>query len=109
MQVLQKAEDLSFYECETAFGDQSRACLLKLRSQGDKVRASGAMADLRLLFGNVGQQICETAGSWGAAPGAKQVSSYVIDHAPCAVLILPDMPSEVRGSSSTASYELAIS
>jgi nucleotide-binding universal stress UspA family protein len=101
LQVL--TADLTLHECETNIGagEQSEACLVKLRSQGDKVRASGAIADLRMLSGDVGQQICETAEKWGAdlilmghqhflTSVHQSVGNYVIDHAPCAVLVLPN-------------------
>jgi nucleotide-binding universal stress UspA family protein len=79
-----------------------------LRSHINSVMATGAIADLRLSSGNPGQQICEIAQNWGAdlilmghrnltdssnpdyCPTSDSISFYVLDHAPCPVLIMPD-------------------
>lgn len=129
LHVLRKAESLSLYACEADTETESQACLTKLRVQADKVRAAGSVADLRLLSGHTGQQICETADRWGAdlilmghqhlaAFDAQSVSSYVIHYAPCPVLTLPDRSSPdrsspdrsptVNSSNQIAQYELAM-
>jgi nucleotide-binding universal stress UspA family protein len=73
------------------------------RSYCDVIRRKGAIADLRAPSGDPGQQICHVAEQWGAdlilmerhhlSASGKQllnsVSSYVLDHAPCALLIVP--------------------
>jgi len=75
-----------------------------LRSYCDVIRREGAIADLRTPSGDPGQQICEVAEKWGAdlilmghrnlstadQQVLNSVSSYVLDHAPCSLLVVPD-------------------
>jgi nucleotide-binding universal stress UspA family protein len=75
-----------------------------LRSRHSAMCNAGISADIGLPAGNPGHQICEMAHRWGAdlillgRRGLTEqadylltsVSNYVLQHAPCAVLVLPN-------------------
>ncbi len=77
-------------------------CLQRLRTCVSAVTDLGTNADLGLLSGNIGQQICEIACRWGAdlilmghrglseleEETLGSVSNYVLHHAPCSLLII---------------------
>jgi len=79
-------------------------CIDVLRSRHAAMCDAGISADIGLPAGNPGQQICEMAQRWGAnliLLGRRglmdqedyllnSVSNYVLHHAPCAVLVLPN-------------------
>ncbi len=72
-----------------------------MRDYWGKVMAAGVLADFRLPCGHPGEEICELAQRWGAdlilmghrncpeVIGLNSVSRYVLDHAPCPLMILP--------------------
>ncbi|MBW4465649.1 MAG: universal stress protein [Pegethrix bostrychoides GSE-TBD4-15B] len=72
-----------------------------MRSYWNKVKAAGSVADFRIPCGHPGAEICELALRWGAelilmghrssCPDVEfdSMSRYVLDHAPCPLLILP--------------------
>ncbi len=72
-----------------------------MRSYWSRVKAAGLMADFRVPCGHPGEEICELALRWGAelilmghrnsCPDVEfdSMSRYVLDHAPCPLLILP--------------------
>jgi nucleotide-binding universal stress UspA family protein len=76
--------------------------LQKLRTRVSAVTDLGTNADLGLLSGNIGQQICENACRWGAdlilmghrglsaleEETLGSVSNYVLHHAPCSLLVI---------------------
>ena len=96
-----------------------------LRSYCDVIRREGAIADLRAPSGDPGQQICEVAERWGAdlilmghrnlsiadQQVLNSVSCYVLDHAPCTLLVVPDhvnlpiVPTTVQKVAQTARHE----
>lgn len=75
-----------------------------LRLYCDVIRRKGVIADLRAPSGDPGQQICEVAKQWDAdlilmghrdsstlnKPALNSVGYYVLAHAPCSLLVVPD-------------------
>ncbi len=72
-----------------------------MRAYWGKVMAAGVIADFRIPCGHPGEEICELALRWGAElilMGHRSTTDlpfdsmgrYVLDHAPCPLLILPD-------------------
>jgi nucleotide-binding universal stress UspA family protein len=72
-----------------------------MRDYWRNVTAAGILADFRLPCGHPGEEICELAQRWGAdlilmghrncpeVIGLNSMSRYVLDHAPCPLMILP--------------------
>lgn len=89
-------------QCENgvAIGVQQQH-LTTMRAYWGKVMAAGVIADFRIPCGHPGEEICELALRWGAElilMGHRSCADlpldsmgrYVLDHAPCPLLILPD-------------------
>lgn len=90
--------------CTFDEGESSQCNIETLRSHRETALAAGTIADLRLPAGAPAQQICQVAEEWGAdliLMGhrslanldkllTQSVSRYVLDHAPCSLLIVPD-------------------
>jgi nucleotide-binding universal stress UspA family protein len=90
--------------CEGALGSArplSQHHIDVMRSYKSRVTAAGLVADFRIPCGHPGEEICELAQRWGAElilmghrssyPGMEfdSMSRYVLDHAPCPLLTLP--------------------
>ncbi|MBD3885677.1 universal stress protein [Phormidium tenue FACHB-886] len=90
--------------CTLGEGEPDQCNIETLRSHRETALAAGTIADLRLPAGAPAQQICQVAQEWGAdliLMGhrslanldkllTQSVSRYVLDHAPCSLLIVPD-------------------
>ena len=77
-------------------------CLAKLRSQVEKAMAQGVQAEFTQTPGSSGRTICDLAHTWDAdliVMGSRgrsgftelilgSISSYVMHHAPCSVLVV---------------------
>jgi nucleotide-binding universal stress UspA family protein len=101
-------------------GTSTHCSIETLRAHRETALAAGAIADLRLPSGTPAEQVCQVAQEWGADlilmghhslaklnELESSVSHYVLDHAPCSLLIVPDhikaMPMPTKTSTKVSS------